>query len=394
MAMSISELKTLLAGSAGPSFSLTATQLGVCSVTKLFGSYLPQSTLTIANPRPEVEALQLKGQMTLGSVVSVETLVTFLADETKTFVAGINIKLDLASWTFNTPFANFSGSALLGFGFTSPQLVLAAGDTKLAAGVPAAFVSGALTVRGKTETKTVTLSALIPFDTPATRAGIANNYVFAVELDVTLADLNALSQFIAADFNIIPDTIPLADTFALKHVEFAIDPQRDRLVSLRLTVGSAKGMTVVQNIFEIKSFRFSFQIIMPAPGVTTKAYGVVTTTLEVYGQRIDMSLTVPQLYLYGQLGHDRPIPLKPFVSNFLPANIVPDNFELSDLAFGLGLTDPYRYTFDITLKNLWSIPIGKSTLDMKRLSVYLEGQGSESPGLSIQGEIKFADRIT
>src|SRR6185503_12057310 len=99
MAMSISELKTLLAGIVGPSFSLTATPLGVCSVTKLFGSYLPQSTLTIANPRPEVEALQLKGQMTLGSVVSVETLVTFLADETKTFVAGINIKLDLASWT-------------------------------------------------------------------------------------------------------------------------------------------------------------------------------------------------------------------------------------------------------------------------------------------------------
>src|SRR5260370_999493 len=295
--MTITELKTLLANSSGTSYPLTATQLGVDSVTKLFQTYVPQSTLTIDNPQPEVAALQLRGHATLGSAINVSTVVTFLADSTNTFVAGINIKLDLSAWTFTAPFANFSGSALQHFGFTTPQLVLSAGDTSLAEGSAGAFVSGTLFVKGKTETKTVTLSAQIPFDTPASRAGIANNYVFAVELqDITLADLNALTQFISgADFNIIPPTIPLADSFALKYIEFAIDPNKNRFVSLRIIVGSAKGLTVVPHVFEITAFTFSFQVIMP--GVATQVYGVVATTLTVYWQPIDMALSLPHLYL-------------------------------------------------------------------------------------------------
>ena len=106
---------------------------------------------------------------------------------------------------------------------------------------------------------------------------------------------------------------------------------------------------------------------------------------------IDMSLSLPDLYLFGALGHDKPIPLKPFVSHFLPANIVPDMFELSKLELGLGLKDPHKYTFDIILANLWSVPIGKTTLEMTRLSVYMEGVGAQSPALSIQGVIKFAE---
>jgi len=389
MAMSISQLKTLLAGISGPSFSLTAPQFGVDKIDKLFQSYVPQSTLTIANPKPDAEALQLGGQATLGTVVNVEILVTFLPDATKTSVGGINIKLDLASWTFNTAFANFSGTALEGFGFKSPNLVLSAGDIKLADGAPAAFVSGSLEVKGSKETKIVTLSALIPFDTPATRANIANNYVFAVDLDITLNDLSALTQFISLDFNnVIPTEIPLADTFALKHIEFAIDPKRNQLVSLRLNVGSDKGLTVVPDVFVIKSFMLSFQIIMP--GVATQVYGVVATTLDVYGQVVEMSLSAPDLYLYGQLGHDHPVPLKPFVSKFLPGNIVPDNFQLSELAFGLGLRNPHPWVFDIALENLWSVSIGTRELQMTKLSVYLDGVGAKAPGLFIQGQIEFA----
>src|SRR5262249_17288128 len=156
---------------------------------------------------------------------------------------------------------------------------------------------GQLKVKGELETKTVTLSAQIPFDTPATRAGIANNYVFAVELEnITLKDLNALTQFIAgANFNIIPPTIPLPDFFALKYIEFAIDPKRNQLASLRLKVGSAKGLVVVPNVFEIKSFTFSFQVTMP--GISTQVYGVIATTLDVYGQEINMALSLPDLYL-------------------------------------------------------------------------------------------------
>lgn len=393
MAMSITELKTLLAGISGDSFSLPATRLGVESVAQLFQNYLPQNTLTVGNPKPDVDALQVRGQMTVGSAVAAQAVVTFLADPANTSVAGINIKLGLASWTFTAPFADFSGAALQGFGFTAPQLVLGAGDGSLADGSPAAFMSGTLAVKAKTETKTATLSALIPYDTPATRAGIVNNYVFAVELeDVTLADLGALAQFIpGANFDIIPQTIPVADSFALKHIEFVIDPRRNQLVSARLTVGSAKGLTVVAGVFEIASFTFSFQVLMP--GVATQVYGVVATTLNVYGQPIDIALSLPDLYFVGSLGHDHPVPLKPFVSKFLPANIVPDDFQLSALDFGLGLKEPHNYVFDITLSNLWSVTIGSRTLQMTSLSVAMEGEGSKTPGLTIQGQINFAGTL-
>lgn len=390
MAMTITELKALLAGISGQSYSLTAPQFGVDSLTKLFQTYIPQSALNIDNPQPDVEALQLRGQATLGSAANASIVVTFLADAAKSFVAGADIKFDLASFSLTTPFANFSGSALQQFGFTTPELVLSAGNKKFADGSPGAFVTGQLKVKGEIETKTVTLSAQIPFDTPASRAGIENNYVFAVETDnITLKDLNALTQFIpGADFNIIPPTIPLADFFALKYIEFAIEPTKNKLASLRLKVGSAKGLVVVPGVFEIKSFTFSFQVIMP--GVMTKVYGIVATTLDVYGQEINMALTVPDLYFVGDIGHDHPIPLKPFVSNFLPANIVPDNFELSALELGLGLTAPFPYNFDITLSNLWSVTIGKQELQMTKLSVSMEGAGSGKPGLSILGQIEFA----
>jgi hypothetical protein len=392
--MSIAELKTLLANIPGDSFSLTATQLGVDSVAALFKDYVPQSTLTLGNPKPDVAGLQVSGQMTVGSAVNAPTVVTFLADPTNTSVAGINIKLGLASWTFTAPFADFSGDALQGFGFTAPQLVLSAGDISLAAGSPAAFFGGALNVTGTTGTKTAILSAQIPFDTPTSRAGIASNYVFEVELeDVTLADLNALTQFIpGAKFDIIPtDVIPLADSFALKHIEFVVDSARNQLVSLRLSVGSAKGLTVVADVFEITSFTFSFLIVLP--GVATQAYGVVATTLDVFGQSIDVALSLPDLYLFGSLGHDHPVPLKPFVSKFLPANIVPDDFQLSALDFGLGLEAPHNYVFDITLSNLWSVTIGTREIEMTSLSVYLNGAGGGAPGLSIQGQIAFSGTL-
>ena len=391
MAMTITELKTLLGGISGQSYSLTAPQFGVESIASLFQTYVPQSALNIANPQPNVEALQLRGNATLGSAINVVTVVTFLADNTNTFVAGIDIKLDLASFSLTTPFANFSGSALQTFGFLTPQLVLSAGDKSLAEGAPGAFITGTLNVNGTTGTKTVTLIAQIPFNTPASRAGIENNYVFAVKLqDITLADLNALAQFIpgGADFNIIPPTIPLADTFALKYVEFAIDPTRNKLASLRLTVGSAKGMVVVPDVFEIKAFTFSFQIILP--GVLNRVYGVIATALDVYGHEIDMALSLPDLYLVGRLAKDTPVKLKPFVSHFLPADLIPDNFELSELELGLGLRDPHPYNFDITLSNLWSVTIGDQELQMTRLSVSMEGVGSTRPGLSIEGQIEFA----
>lgn len=390
MAMTIAELKTLLAGISGQSYALTAPQFGVDSVTKLFQSYVPQGTLNINNPQPNVDALQLSGQATLGSAVNVSTVVTFIADSTNTVVAGLHINLDLASFSLTTPFANFSGTALQTFGFTAPQLVLSAGDQKFAAGSPGAFVTGQLKVKGELETKTVTLTAQIPFDTPATRAGITNNYVFAVELEnITLKDLNALTQFIpGADFNIIPPTIPLADFFALKYIEFAIDPKNNQLASLRLKVGSAKGLVVVPNVFEIKSFTFSFQVVLP--GVSTQVYGVVATTLDVYGQEINMALSLPDLYLFGEIAHDKPIPLKPFVSHFVPAELIPDKFELSELELGLGLKAPNPYHFAITLSNLWSVAIGNQELTMTRLSATMEGAGSAKPGFSIQGQIEFA----
>src|SRR5262245_59151458 len=390
MAMTLAELKTLLKGISGQSYSLTAPQFGVDSVTKLFQTYIPQSALNIENPQPNVDALQLLGQATLGSAVNVSTVVTFLADASNTFVAGIDINLDLASFSLTTPFADFSGSALQQFGFTTPKLELVAGDKRFADGSPGAFITGEMKVKGELETKTVTLSAQIPFDTPATRAGIANNYVFAVETNnITLKDLNALSQFIAgADFNIIPPNIPLADFFALKYIEFAIDPKRNKLASLRLRVGSAKGLVVVPDVFEIKAFTFSFQVTMP--GKSTRVYGVVATTLDVYGQLVNMALSLPDLYLVGDLANDRPIPLKPFVSHFLPADLIPDNFELSELVLGLGLKAPHPYNFDITLSNLWSVSIGNQELAMTKLSVSMEGAGSTKPGLSILGQIEFA----
>lgn len=387
--MTITELKTLLASISGPSFSLTATQLGVDSVDELFQTYLPESTLTISNPQPAVNTLQVTGQMTLGNADNVPTVVTFLPDATNTFVAGINITLSLTSWIFTAPFADFSGTALAAFGFTAPQVVLSAGDINLANGSAATFMGGMLAVTGTGETINATLLGQIPYDTPAAREGILTYYVFEVELvGITLASLNALTQFISgADFDIIPSTIPCASSFGLTHIEFVVDPEDDQLISMRFTVESLEGLTVVKNVFEIKSFEFSFQILLP--DVSTKVNGVVTTTMDIYGELIDLALSLPDLHLVGALGHDDPVPLKPFVSNFIPASIVPDDFMLSALHFGINLEAPNDYSFDITLTNIWSIAIGSQNFDMTSLTVAMDGAGATSPGLSIHGQITF-----
>jgi hypothetical protein len=226
MSMTITELKSLLGNISGNSFSLPATELGIDRVSELFQAYLPLSTLIVSNPQSALATLQVGGQMTLGNAVSAPAVVTFLADPTNTSVAGINIKVSLPSLNFTAPFANFSGSVLQTLGFKSPHVLLSAGDGNLNGGSPAAFIGGALAVKGGTETKQVTLLAHIPYDTPAARAGIRDNYVFEVELgDITLADLNALTQFFpGGDFDIIPPAIPLSSSFALQHIEFVVDP--------------------------------------------------------------------------------------------------------------------------------------------------------------------------
>lgn len=392
MAMSIAELKTLLAGIPRDSFSLAATKLGVDSVTQLFQTYLPESTLTVSNPQPNVDALQVLGEVTLGSAVNAHTVVTFLADNANAFVAGINIKLDLTSWTFTAPFTKFSGAVLKDFKFTTPQVVLSAGDSSMADGSAAAFVSGARTIKATTGEKVVTLSAQIPRDTSS--EGITNNYVFDVELtDLTLADLNALSQFISADFNIIPrDVIPIAELLALKHIAFVVDPIQNQLVSLRITVGSPKGLNVVEGVFKIASFDFWFQVVMPGSDAN-EVSGAVAAKLEVHGQKFEIAVSLPDLYLIGALNPDTPLKLKPFVSNFLPADLIPDNFELSALDLGLGLKAPHNYAFDITLENLWSVTIGNQKLEMTSLTVAMEGEGTNRPALSVQGQIEFAKTL-
>lgn len=384
--MTITELKALLAAISKESFSLTATQLGVDSVAELFQTYLPQSTLTLVHPQADVDKLQVSGKVDLGSATNAQTLVTFLPDHTNPVVAGINIKLDLSSWTFTSPFADFSLTAVQQFGFSTPGLVLSAGDSDLAVGSAAAFVSGARTVVGQSGRKIVTLLAQIPPDDPDLRA---NTYTFDVELDdITLADLSKLQQFVGTEFT-LPDTIPIADSLALKRIEFGIDPDRDQMMAVRLTVGSARGITVVANVFVITSFTFSFQVGMAGAG-PKEVHGVVATRLNVYQQEFDLALSLPELVLSGVLNHDTPVKLKPFVSEFVDAKLIPDEFELSSLYLAVGLKEPHNYRFDITLENLWMVSIGKQELRMTRLSVSLEGEGSNPPGFSIEGTIKLA----
>ena len=388
----VSQLKARLSGISGSTFSITAQQLDVDGITQLFKLYLPDSTLTVSSPLADVEKLKVTGKMTLGSAQNADCCVDFLTDASVTQVAGINIVLTLTSWQLQTSFTSFSGNSMKNFGFTNPRLALRACDDAACFVKPAAELHASLGVKCLAGEKTADLAAVIPQTGQSGTLCLAQNYVFdAQPQDVSFSSLASLTQFAAgSNFSIIPSEIPVASTLNLTKLQYAMDPKGDKLLTLRIDICSPVGLKVIENIFEIPQFMFSFT--MSIPGTSTTVYGVVGALINVYGQLIDVSLSIPELYLQGSLYHDTPIPFRPFISNFLPAEIVPD-LKLSDITLGLGLTAPHNYNFYIVVTDLWSLPIGSTSFDFDKLAVTMTGQGSTSPGLIINCQFGFAGAI-
>jgi hypothetical protein len=380
--MTVSALKQLLAGATGGTFSITAGQIGVDAVTSLFTTYLPSSTLTLASATGDAAALSVTGQLTLGDAAGMAATAVFSADSTNTNVTGVTITATLPGWTLKSPPALVFAVTSVGQYLKTPQLVLQAGGNDPDTADPSATLGGVLTVKaGDGTSQQYPATAPVPPPDP----NVSANLVFYVAPNVSLDNLNALTQFVTGmDFDVIPSTIPVATTLTLAWMQITVDPVHDALLSLTIDLTSAAGLTIVADVFEIPSFTFSF--VVPFPGSGQPVSATAGATMNIYGEIVNVSVLLPSpLYVQGSLGNDTPVPLKPFVSHFLSSNNIPDDFEISALSFGIDLLAPHEWAFELGLSNLWNIPLwGTTTLDLQRLLVTMQSAGTgTTPSLFI-----------
>jgi Family of unknown function (DUF6603) len=380
MAMTVQALKQMLSGVSGGTFSITAVQIGVDTVTTLFGTYLPNSTLGLDSATGDADTLTVTGQLTLGSTSSIPTTAVFIADPNATLVSGITITAALPAWALDSPPALVFSVTTVGQYLSAPELVLSAGGNDPSASAPAAALNGNMVIQAKDGSHTIAATAVIP----ASVDGLVTPYEFHVETDFSLGDPNALAQFVTgANFNIIPSQIPVADELQLSWVDVIVDPLHDQVLALKVDVGSTEPLDILTG-FSIPSFDFVF--FVPFPAASTNVSVVASATIDIYGQIVDVSITLPSpLFVQGDLGQDSPVPLKPFINNFLSTNNIPDDFEISALQFGINIQPPNNWTFEIQLSNLWLIPLwGTTQLQLENLLVALwNDTGTETPGLEV-----------
>jgi hypothetical protein len=387
VAATIAAVRTLLSGITGDSTTLAAATLDTPGITQLFAEFLPAAGLVIEAPVPDATALTLGGRATVGSASLVPVVVTFLTDASGTLLAGLTIRFRLANFAFSAPWAaSFDGAALTAFGLAEPCLVLAT-EAATDDGAPQAAIEGTKSIQTSTGHANAVLTATIP-SAALVEEGLASNYVFTADLTgVTLGNPAALAQFATGASFDLPSDLPLADSIELTRIVLVADPARGRIVSFSATVRSGKGVSLLSGI-EIEYFWFSFTVL--GLGGFPQVYAVAGTTLDLYGHEIDITLSVPELYFEGDLHADEPVPLKPFVEKFMLASMVPDNFRLSVLDFGMALKEPHSFALSIEVDDLWQVPIGSLTLSVDAVRVDVVGDGAESRALAINGRITFA----
>jgi hypothetical protein len=383
--MTVAELKQLLAGVIDGAFSISAAQLAVPGITSLFQTYLPNSTLTLRNATGEPEKLTVTGLLTLGDASDLVARAVFQADTTSTDIAGIRISCPLTAWVFNSQNLQFKVTSV-GKYLHSPALTLQSVDIDNEEPEPAAILSGNIPIQSSAGSAPSVMTAPVPLTDPDNPQAL----VFSGEPHLKLTALNQLSQFVSTDFNIIPAGIPIAGTLELSRIGLVAGPQIDAVTAIRFDITSNIGLTIVPNLFEIDSFTFSFTVQFPA--ISKRVYGSVSAVMILAGEEIDVSLTIPSLFIEGSLSESTPIPLKPFLEKFASVDAIPDDFQLSSLKFGIGLTAPHNWAFEIELANLWSFLLWGSTyFTFRRLLVSATAASTSSrPDLFVMSSYSVA----
>ncbi len=383
MPITTDQLTHLLSGVSGQTFTLSAQQLDVETVTQLFTAYLPAATLTIQDARADVNKLTISGQMTLGNAQNVPCTVDFL--KAGNAVSGIAITLSLSAWELQTPFVTFPGNLLRDYGFQHPHLILQAGGGDPATSAPKATLDASLQIQTSAGPKTATLVAQIP---PVSNP-YQKNLIFQAPFNgVTFADLTALKQFVHnANFAVIPAGIPVASSLELQLLRVVLDPSDNEIVSLQVDLRSNEGLKVVPGVFEISEFLFSLDVLFPT--TSAELYPGIGASLTIYDQKVNAWFSIPEVFFEGEIDYNPPLPLKSFVAHFLPTDGL-ENFSISSMELGLGFIDPYGYTLEIALTDLWHVSLGPRQLEVQALQILLEGAGKAAPDLTIKGEITFA----
>lgn len=394
MATSIASVRSLLASISG-TFTLTA--LDTPAVTPLFTAFIPGPGLVIEQPEPHADALTLGGHATLGSAANVPVTVAFLPDTSGEWLGGMTITLELASFAFTAPWASFDGQALVEFGLAGPRLVLAAGTgvkvtgnrTPASVGSAQAAIEGAKAVTTTAGTMTANLRAVIP-QASRVASGLASRALaFSADLSgMTLENLGKLAQFVTgASFSLPPD-LPIASSVELTQIGLVFDPELGKLLSFSATVKADFHLPLFSGVGITDLWlAFSVDLAGASPNVRVTAL----TTLDLYTYEVDIKLLLPALNFEGSLHQDTPVPLKPFITNFLPVarDWIPDKFRLAVLHFAVELKEPHSYELAVEVDDLWSVQIGTGKLSVDSISVWLESDGTGSPALSISGRITF-----
>ncbi|HEX9887003.1 MAG TPA: DUF6603 domain-containing protein, partial [Longimicrobiales bacterium] len=378
--MTVEELKERLASIDG-AFSLAAGALGVKAVETLFDDYLPSGTLAVDDALPDIPGLAVDGRMTLGSAKDAPVRVAFVTDQAEARVLGIRITLSLDGWAMESSGIRFDLAAV-GHVLHGPHLTLRAGGGDPDLTAPAALVGGSVRLDTPHGPRTPTLVASLP---PADESR-PHNLTMEVDLDdVTLSDLGALAQLLpGGKFDVIPPEIPVADALSLSRLTLVVDPVDNVLLLLGIDVRSARPLVIREGVFEIDEFTFTF--MAQTPTLSPNLFASVSAIMSLGGERVTVSLSLPDLYLQGALSRQTPLPLRPFLSHFFPVDFIPEDFELRGLGFGLNLKGPHDYLFDLELDNLWSIPLADSvSLDFQRLLVDVSSPGATAvPAVSVQ----------
>lgn len=203
---------------------------------------------------------------------------------------------------------------------------------------------------------------------------------------IRLSNVSALTQIVSgANFNIIPNEIPIADVLKFDDMKFVINQNSKKITALVIDIISSKSWEIIKDQFELERLTFSFTLIYPfslPPQVFCSIFG----TFNINGILLDAELSLPYFDISATIPDGESVSLSPLLDKVLPDAHL-QSFEITDLRVDI---NPRQndYGLQCMITEDWSI---LPSITLTELSMSIAKTGTAKPTGRIEANFNFAN---
>ncbi|MGW4379144.1 hypothetical protein [Kitasatospora sp. NPDC004531] len=369
MTLSVAALRERLAASEGGEFRLGAGELGVPAVEQLFTDHLGGGTLTVTGCEALPEQLTVAGSVRLRYLdAPVTVLVSFLAEEGASEVAGVRLDAELPGWEVPAGHLVVQPGILRTFGFDMLYLVLDATPGPDGRTVASVGLGASRPFPGGKDGELAYVSGLKPRFAESAWC-LAGDFPPVLlrgpgDLAGLVPGLDEGKFALPTEFNVGPFTVDALS------VVFAPGTTKDsgRLLSVWASVELNATWEVFPRYFEVTGMAAEFAVTAAPRGFAVNTlltgYFRLVKQVEVFAE-----VVLPGRTVIAQL--EEPVALAPLLADWFPGAGLPKELTVQYLRFET-VADRGKPTFglDLDLSGVWK-PVDKVSLDELTLSLFV-----------------------